>query len=122
MALVTKVKAIEVDPRIERFSDASAADTALTVTTPIGVLRQILFVTVKYSASVIVSPTMTLNSGIAAAYDTLLQTIDGSGGVTDLVWIPDEEFWIMDDDVLNALAPAGGGVITSAIAIYTRSY
>ena len=100
----------------------SAANTALTVTPTVGALRQILFVTIKYSASVTVDPTITLNSGIGAAYDTLLQTIDSGAGATDMVWIPDEEFWIMDDDVLDVLAPAGGGAITSQIAVYTRSF
>lgn len=122
MALATKLKEIDIASRIEVFSDASLANTAITVTSPVGALRHILLVTITYSATITVDPTITLNSGLGSAYDTLLQSVDSGAGATDMVWIPDEELWIMDDDVLDVLAPAGGGGITSAIAIYTRSY
>lgn len=122
MALATQIKEIDIAPRIERFSDISSAATAITVSTPVGALRHILFVTIKFSASAAVDPTITLNSGAGAGWDTVLATIDLGAGATDVLWIPEEELWIMDDDILDVLAPDEGGAITSSIAIYTRSY
>lgn len=119
--MVTRDKGISTGGhRIIRDSEASAANTAKTTsTTLLGTARRLLFVTAKYSA-VPVQPgvTVTLNSGVGAAFDTLLAT--GSVDTQDTVYIPDEEVIISDDDVLDVLAPAGGGVITSAVTIYTE--
>lgn len=102
----------------ERVSNESAANTAQTVSTTTGVMRRILMVTVKYSASVTVNVTITLNSGAGANWDTLLRTI-ALAAATDGVWRPNDDIFILQDDVLDVLAPAGGGGITSAVSIYT---
>lgn len=122
MALVTKRNPVQAPQRVVRYCDESAGDTALTVSPPDLVLQELLFVTIVYSATVTVDPTITLNSGKGANWDTLLQTLDSGAGATDFLWIPDERIWFLDDDVLDVLAPAGGGVITSNIAVYMRTF
>lgn len=103
---------------IKKFSGASAADTAKTVSTTTGRWR-ILFVTVKYSAAPTQTGiTVTLNSGIGAAYDTLLYT--GTANAQNSVYYPAGELIIEPDDAIDVVAPAAGGVITSAIAIYAE--
>ena len=106
---------------LERHSDASAGDTALTLSTPSGQPRRVLSVTVKYSAA----PTQTgvaatLNSGVGAAYDTVLDT--QAANLQNNFWQPSEPLILMGDDVLDVLAPAAGGVITSQITINTEPY
>ena len=122
MALATKVNSAAMKPllQLHRFSDESAANSIITVTTPVGRVRRILYVTVVYSTSVTEAVTVTLNSGAGANWDTLLQTIVLTAA-TDGVWIPDGDLFITDDDVLVVTAPAAGGSDTAAIAIYTES-
>lgn len=101
----------------EKNSQASAADTAQTCSTPDdGRIRKVLSVFVAYSAA----PTqtgviITLNSSIAAAYDTPLFT--GTANVRNTYWVPDHDLILGPGDVLDVLAPAAGGVITSAVII-----
>ncbi len=123
MALVTtkRSKPLGSDYAIYRYSNESVANTALTVSTATGLIHRILFVTVKYSAGVTKNVTITLNSGAGAAWDTLLATIALSAA-TDGLWIPDAEFMIEPDDVIDVLAPAGGSGVTADVAIYTRVY
>ena len=95
----------------------SAANTAQTVSTPTGRHVQIAYVTVAYSAA----PTQTgvvtsLDSGIAAGYDCTLNT--GSTNAQYTVFAPDYDLIICEDDQIDVLAPAAGGAITSAVAIY----
>ena len=125
MALATKIYTLEPDreSRVERYSDASATGANLTVSTPVGVLRQILYVAVAYSAnpSGTVTVTVTLNSGAGVAWDTLIASIPVASPATDGVWIPDGEFWILDDDVLDVFAPLVASE-ESQVSIYVRSY
>lgn len=103
-----------------RTVGTSAANTAKTVSTPdIGGAQQLLYYTVRYSAA----PTQTgvigtLNSGAGAGYDAPLNT--GSANAQTTVYLPDGVVILAPDDVLDVLAPAAGGVITSSVAIYTR--
>ena len=95
----------------------SAANTAQTVSTPGGRHMQIAYATVKYSAAPTqTGATVTINSGIAADYDTLLTT--GSANVQSTLYMPDGDLILCEDDVLDVVAPAGGAGITSAVAIY----
>ncbi len=105
----------EVD---ERISAESAANTAQTVSTTTGPIRRLLMVTVKYSSAVTQNVTITLNAGAGASWDTLLQTI-ALAAATDGTWTPNDDIYILKDDVIDVLAPAGGGGITSAVSIYT---
>ncbi len=116
---ITTVRKDLPNRSLERHSDASAADTALTLSTPSGQPRRVLYATVKYSAPVTVNVTCTLNSGVGPAYDTLLPTMELIAAANGL-WIPDAELVLYGDEMIDVLAPAGGAGITSALAIYTE--
>lgn len=103
---------------VRRFTGTGSANGIGTVSTPVGKKFRLLFATAKYSAS----PTqagvsLTLDSGVSAAFDAVLNT--GSANAQTTVYIPTPDtIIIMPDDVLTLTAPAGGGVITNAVAIY----
>ena len=103
-----------------RTVGTSAANTAQTVSTAnVSSVQELVMVTVAYSAA----PTqtgvvITLNSGAGAGYDVALST--GSANVQDTAYLPSAPIFINADDVIDCLAPAAGGAITSAVAIYTR--
>ena len=107
----------------KRTIGTSAGDTAQTVSTPSGNPKRILQVLIAYSAA----PTYTgtdliikINSGAGAAYDTVVAV--GSNNEQYKTYVPAEEpIYLFDDDVLEVTAPAGGGVITSSISIYSES-
>lgn len=106
--------------RVHRDDDTSAANTVLTVTTPTGATRKLLFVAVKYSAA----PTQTgvtvaLLSGLGAAYNALLFT--AAPNLLDSIYLPDGDLVIADSDAFVITAPAGGAGITSSISIYTEA-
>lgn len=100
-----------------RVVGTSLADTAQTVSTTVGKSLLLKAVHVRYSASVTQNVTVVLNSGAGAAYDVTLNTIAISSG-TQGVYLPSVPIPIAADDVVDVTAPAGGGVITSSIAIY----
>ncbi len=107
---------------IERLTNKSAGDTAMSVSTPVGKRRRFLYATVKYSASPTQSGvTFELDSGQGADWDALLDT--GSANAQTTVLVPNNQNFILgDDDIIKVTAPAAGGVITSAISIYTEIY
>lgn len=105
---------------IARDTGQSASNASQTVSTvDLSKIRRLFFVTVKYSSNVTVNVTVTLNSSEGAAWDTLLQTIVLTAA-KDGVFIPDEALYILDNDVIDVLAPAGGADVTSTIAIYSE--
>ena len=104
----------------QRHSDQSGSGANLTVSTPSGNVRRILFVTVKYTAAATVNVTITINSGAGASWDTLIQTI-ALYGSTDGIFIPDEDIIISDDDVIDVFAPLLAAE-TSAVAIYSEVF
>ncbi len=106
--------------RVDRHFDASVANTSLTVSVPVGELRQLLFVTVKYSGASSTTITGTINSGAGGAYDVLLFSTALSAD-TDFVYVPDRDIFLADDDSFDVVAPAVSAV-TSAIAVYTRVF
>jgi hypothetical protein len=106
---------------LKRFAGAaSAGDTIGTANTAEGLGKKwrIVCVLTKYSAAPTYAAgvTVTLNSGLGAAYDTVLNT--GVANAQNVAFIPSSELIIMPDDQIDVSAPAGGGVITSASAIY----
>lgn len=105
---------------LEKATDESEANTALTVSSPSKGPRRILFATVKYSAVPVQGGvTATLKSGTGSAWDTLLET--GAANAQATVYIPNEgDSVIADGDKVDITAPAAGGVITSAITLYTE--
>lgn len=102
-----------------RSSGQSTANTELTVSTSTGKKRRLLYITVKYSTNVTQNVTVTLNSGAGSEFDTLIQTIELSTA-KDGFFMPDKEIILSSDDTCDVVAPAGGGVTTSAVAIYTE--
>lgn len=106
--------------RLDRHFDASAANTSLTVSTPSGDLRKLLYVTVKYTGAASTTITVKINSGAGAAYDILLSSVALSAD-TDFVYVPDGDILLASNDTIDVVAPAVTAV-TSAIAIYTRVF
>ena len=111
----------------ERWTGASAADTALTTstlaTTPAAgppVVRRLLYVAIAYSDTPTYTAgcTVTLNSGVGSAYDTILDT--SGANAEDYVYEPTTELRILPDDAIDAVAKAGGGAITSTTTIVTE--
>lgn len=118
MALATKTTS-SVARQIRRYSDASTANAIGTVTTPTGQTMRLIAVTVKYSAAPTqAGVTIGIDSGIGAAYDATLST--GSANAQTTVYVPTTDLIIADDDAFVVSAPAGGGVITSQIAVYVE--
>lgn len=118
---VSKFPALLGPTSVERLSEASAADTAKSLSTPIGKVRRLIFASVKYSASPTqAGVTFELDSGAGAAYDATLST--GSANAQSTVFIPDNDFFLCDDDIIKVTAPSAGGVITSQIVIHTEPY
>lgn len=94
------------------------AITAVSTPTATGTF-QLVMVTAKYSgAPTQAGVTVTLNSGAGAGYDTLLTT--GTANAQNTVYIPAAPIFLAADDVIDVSAPAGGGSLTSSVAIYTR--
>lgn len=124
MPSVTKVSKFPVlvgPTSVERLSEASAADTAKSLSTPVGKVRRLIFASVRYSAAPTqAGVTFNLDSGAGAAYDAILST--GSANALTSVFIPPHDFIIADDDIIKVTAPGGGGVITSQIVIHTEPY
>jgi hypothetical protein len=98
----------------------SAANASQSVATATGLKRRILYATIQYSTTVSLSVTVTLLSALGAAWNTVLATVvftAQAGGV----WVPPHaEFIIAPGDSIQVTAPAGGGGVTSAIAIYNE--
>lgn len=104
---------------LNRKTNKSAGDTALTLATTGKKPRRLVMVTAKYSAAPTqAGVTVGIDSGAGADYDSTLYT--GSANAQNNVYVPDGEVLIKEDDQITVTAPAGGGVITSAIAIYTE--
>lgn len=120
MAVGTRTE-IKQGRHFERWTGASAADTALTISTDTSpsAPRRLVYVAVHYSAA----PTqtgvlVTLNSGVGAAYDTVLST--GTANAQNVHYAPASEVILFANDVIDVLAPAAGGAVTSAITICTE--
>jgi hypothetical protein len=105
---------------IKRFTGTGGQNGIGTVSTTTGTKWRLLFATAKYSASPTqAGVTLTLDSGADTAFDVVLNT--GSANAQTTVYIPTPDTIIIQpDDVLTLTAPAGGGVITNAVAIYVE--
>ena len=108
-----------ITKKISRHVGTSEANTAQTVSTPTGAARRLVQVLVKYSgAPTHAGVTVTLNSGAGAGHDTLLAS--GAANAENTVYIPDGDLFVAADDQIDVVAPAGGGSLTSSVAIYTE--
>ncbi len=105
--------------QIERTSGAGTANAITAVSTAVGQVRKLLMVTTKYSAAPTqAGVTVVWNNGAGAAYDITLNT--GTANAQNNVYVPAIDIYLLADDVVDVSAPAGGGVITSAVTIYTQ--
>lgn len=99
-------------------SGTSGADAAQTVsTTVVTQPMRILGVEVVYSAAPTqAGATVTRDAASGAGFDALLHT--GSANAQYTSYVPTEPLILRPGDQLDVVAPGGGGVITSSIAIY----
>lgn len=106
----------------KRHHDTSAANTALTVSTPVPARNKpfrLLHVIVEYSGTATqAGVTVSINSGAGAAFDTIIFT--GSSDAEDTFFLPDGDLFLLHDDIIVVTAPAGGSAIVSTIAITTQ--
>lgn len=104
---------------IKRYNGVSTANSAKSISTPVGKKMLVHQVTVAYSGN----PTQTgvtvnLDSGLGAGYDVALDT--GSANARYHVYKPTTPIIVMEDDIITVTAPAGGGALTSAITILAQ--
>jgi len=118
--MATTVLSNQKRTKLERHTNASAANTALTLTTPTGAVRRFLYTTVKYSAAPTHSGiTANLDSGAGAAYDTELSK--SAANLQNWDYQATGDVSLLDDDAIAVTAPAGGAGITSQITIVTEA-
>jgi len=106
---------------LRRVIGTSGANGAQTVSTPSGSPKRLLQVLIAYSATPAYTGTdlkITINSGSGAGYDVLLDV--GTDNIRYKTYIPDGKVVLKEDDTIDVVAPAGGGVITSSVSIYTE--
>ena len=104
---------------VEKLTNQSAANTALTLATPTGKRRRVLYATVKYSATPVqTGVTFEIDNGVGVAFDAVLST--GAANARTTTFFPSSRLELPDDDTLKVIAPAAGGAITSAISIVTE--
>ena len=87
-----------------RSSATGVGPIAEAFAAPDGATYQVMHVTLSVNPGAATSEafTITLDADAGAAYDTLLYTLDLSVlPTTDLLWQPDEPFYIADGDALD---------------------
>lgn len=104
---------------VQTWSNESATNTTMTVSTGPGAVLRVVGVSVVYSGAASVTATVTLNSALGAAFDVLLQNIV-FGAETDGFWTPDQEILLDPGDALDVVAPQVAAV-TSTITIITEA-
>ena len=109
--------------KVLKIYETSAANTAVTVSTPTDRNRilRLLAVYVKYSTNVTKNVTVTYNAGHGAAYDTLHQTF-ALAATDEGVFVPDEAVYIHPTDAYDVTAEAGGGGVTCAVTVVCLEY
>lgn len=115
---ISEVGRTAAGKQIFRCIETSAADTLLTSSLALGWLGRVLLVTVAYSAAPTqAGATVALDSGAGAGYDSTLNTGTANARYTN--YAP-ANLILPTSDALVVTAPAGGGVITSSIAVYVE--
>ena len=97
------------------FTQTSAANTAQTCSTDGLMPYKILYATMDATGSATATCTYTLNSGIAAANDTL---IESDASATSAVFLPAFDFILLTGDALDVAVGTPGGSDTTSAAIY----
>ncbi len=90
--------------RVFKTVATGAAAIAATYIVDAGQARRLTDVHVHFNIAPAVAGnlTVTIDSGVAAAYDTLLQTAS-MVGLTDYLWIPAEEVWLGPADAIDVV-------------------
>ena len=104
---------------LRRVIGTSGAAAAQTVSTTKKSPKRLLQVLIAYSAAPTYTGTslkITINSGAGAAYDVLLDV--GANNGQYKTYLPDGKVVLKEDDIIDVVAPSGGGAITSSISIY----
>lgn len=105
--------------RIFRHSQTGGANAINSVAVTGTPGRSVIQVTTVYSgAPTQAGVTVTLNSGAGAGFDSVLNT--GSANATTTNYLPTVPPVVGSDDTVTVSAPAGGGGLTSSIAVYTQ--
>lgn len=87
-----------------KIENGTATSGAIAVSLTVARVAQITSVTLNLDAAPTTSEnfTITLNSVAGAAYDTLLYSLDlSTGSTTDVLWMPDQPFWIQPGDAID---------------------
>lgn len=104
---------------LRRLDGVAAPNTVGTLATPVGYVGRLVMAIVKYSAvPVQAGITVELASGLGAPYDGLLFT--GAANLQSTVFVPTGDVYFRQDDAIRVTSPAGGGVITQTVTIYTE--
>lgn len=105
---------------LKRFAGATSGANGIgTADTSAGLGKKwrLSHVTAAYSGNPTqTGVTVTLNSGAGAAFDTVLNT--GTANARYTTFIPSSPLYFAEDDQIDVSAPAGGGSLTSSVAIY----
>lgn len=111
-----------VDGKVRRYYDKSAANTQLVLTIPANSTKhKILNVAVAYKngaadQTVTTTTTIRLDSDIHADYDYQVGSIALSAAAWGS-WSPTGEMWITKNDQLIITVPAGGVGFTSTVIV-----
>jgi len=120
MAITKTSNGIDGRGNLTVYTQENAGGDAQTCSTAGGQVEKLLFVIAMYEdAPTQTGVLVTFNSATGAAYDTVLST--GSANVQANSYIPASEIIIQPGDTIDVLAPAPGGVIGSAVSIYTEA-
>jgi hypothetical protein len=87
---------------VYRINATGAAAVATAATVPVGQCYRLVSVAAHFSAAPVTagSLTVTLDAADGGDYDTLLQTVS-MVGLTDFVWIPDQDFCLVGSDAVR---------------------
>lgn len=98
-------------------SNQSAADTLLTLTTPVRGTGFLSEVTVQYDDYVTVDVVVTKKSHLGSAWDTVMDTIELVASKSGALGEGSQESPLMPGDRIEVKCPAGGSGITSSLAV-----
>ena len=102
--------------RTRRIGGANAALTTSSPPVTSDKRTWLAAVYVTYSANVSLDATVTINSGVVAAFDVLLSTLTFVANRYG-VYLPEQRIPLAVGDVIDVSTPAGGAGITAAVEI-----
>lgn len=107
--------------RIQRLTEISASGEALSVESAAGAMRRILKVVLRYSALDTGSTVaIVVRSGAGEDFDHTLLSHE-TDNEQEIIYIPDHEMFLQDDDVLEVSMPAVSGK-TAAVLIELEAF